>query len=152
MSFSNLRFIAFLLVCGVAMLLHSCTETETPDDCSISINSFNVSPTSFAAGATLTGSISFSDNVGLDNLTARNVAELYLSSDNSYSSGDVQLDAFTDPATLNGSTYSVNFNQIDIPFGTASGSYHIIARIAAQNCGGGVSSSAVTSSKAVTVN
>ncbi len=153
MTFSNLRFIALCFMLGIVVLFNACTEEgTTTDDCSITINNFTVSPTTFSAGATLTGTVTINDKVGLDALTARTVTQLYLSTDASYSNGDVQLDAFTDPATLSGSTYTVNFNQIDIPFGTSSGSYHIIARIPSQNCGGGVSSGETTRSKAVSIN
>jgi hypothetical protein len=147
-----LRQISIMAIASVLFLFSACTEETTTDDCSISINSFSLSTTNFAAGATLTGSIAFVDKVGLDALTARSVTELYLSSDNTYSSNDTQLDAFTNTPTLSGSTYTVAFNQIDIPFGISSGSYYIIARIPAQSCGGGISSTAVSNSKSVTVN
>lgn len=152
MKVQILRFIAFFAVCGGLLIFHACTEESTTEDCSISISNFTVSPTTFAPGANITGTVTFTDKVGLDNLTARNVTELYLSTDATYSSSDTQLDSFTDPAALSGTTYTINFNQIDIPFGIAAGSYQIIARIGSQNCGGGLSSDAATRSKAVTIN
>ncbi len=141
------------LITAVVLMFNACGDTTvTPDNCSISISSFNVSPKTFAAGATLTGSITFADNVGLDDLTARSVTELYLSADAAYSSSDTQLDAFTDPPTHSGSNTTVVFDQIDIPNGISAGSYYIVARIDSQPCGGGESSTATTKSVAVTVN
>ncbi len=148
--FLKLLTLAIAIV-GV-LAINSCGETGvTPDDCSITITSFNVTPKTFSSNATLTGSVTFTDNVGMNDLTARSVTELYLSTDATYSSGDTQLDAFTDAPTHSGTSTTVVFDQIDIP-NISAGSYYIVARIDSQPCGAGESSSPTTKSVAVTVN
>lgn len=146
------KLLSLGIITAFLFLFNACTDEPVTNTCSISISTFSLSSGTVAVGGSLTGSIVFTDNVGLDALTARSVTDLYLSTDDTYNSSDTALDLFTNPATLSGSTYTVAFNQIDIPFGIATGTYYIIARIEAQPCTGSTSSNAVSKSKQITVN
>ena len=159
---SNYGIIAlFILSLGV-LSIPSCTETTTTtDSCDLLINSLTLKSTSLARGSSLGGSnsandagtIVFSNDVDLDNTRLRDLAQqMYLSSDNQYSSGDVLLTAFTNTPTSSGSTVTIKYDQIDIPSNATTGSAFILVRISGEPCPTGGSIPSVTKAVAVTIN
>lgn len=163
---SNYGIIAlFILSLGV-LSMPSCTETTTTttDSCDLLINSLTLKSTSLARGSSLgdgdgsnsandAGTIVFSNDVDLDNTRLRDLAQqMYLSSDNQYSSGDVLLTAFTNTPTSSGSTVTIKYDQIDIPSNATTGSAFILVRISGEPCPTGGSIPSVTKAVAVTIN
>lgn len=142
-------FFAFLLT------FNGCEETTTPDDsCTLTMNSFNVTPKTFAAGATLTGTVAITEGLNLDDFTIKSLTSFYLSSDNTFSSGDTELTAFvaSNGLSVSGNQTTVSYDQIEIPFGVSDGNYFIIARIESRPCSDGDSTPVAVRSVSVTVN
>lgn len=161
---SNYGIIAlFILSLGV-LSIPSCTETTTTtDSCDLLINSLTLKSTSLTRGGSLgdgdgsnsandAGTIVFTNDVDLDNTRLRDLAQqMYLSSDNQYSSGDVLLTAFTNTPTSSGSTVTIKYDQIDIPSNATTGSAFILVRISGEPCPTGGSIPSVTKAVAVTI-
>lgn len=145
---------AFLLVS--LFTFNACEDTTTPPEnsCSLTMNSFNVTPKTFSAGATLSGTVVVTEGLNLDDFTLKGLTDFYLSSDNSLSGSDTQLTAFvaSNGLVANGNQTTIDYDQIEIPFGVSPGSYFILAHIDSRPCGGGESTTAVTKSVSVTIN
>lgn len=153
----------FMLSVGI-LTTPSCTETTTTtDSCDLTISSLSLKSTSLTRGGSLgdgdgsnsandAGSIVFSNDVGLDNTRLRDLAQqMYLSTDNQFSSGDIQLTAFTNTPS-GSSSVTVKYDQIDIPSNAPTGAAFVLVRISGEPCPTGGSIPSITKAVAVTVN
>lgn len=152
---SLFKLTSAMLALVSVLIFNACEETTTPDDnCSLTMNSFNVNPKTFSGGATLTGTVSITETLNLSDATLKALTRFYLSTDNTYSNNDVQLTAFvaTNGLVANGNQTTLTYDQIDIPNNATSGSYFILARIEERPCPEGGSTSVALRSVAVTIN
>ncbi|OWY22991.1 hypothetical protein C7N43_03020 [Sphingobacteriales bacterium UPWRP_1] len=153
---NSISLLAWAFVLAALFTFNACEDTTTnPDDnCSLTMNSFNVTPKTFAAGATLSGTVVVTETLNLDDFTIKGLTDFYLSADNTLSGSDTQLTAFvaSNGLVANGNQTTIDYDQIEIPFGVSSGSYFILAHIDARPCGGGENTQAVTKSVSVTIN
>lgn len=153
----------FMLSVGI-LTMPSCTETATTtDSCDLTISSLSLKSTSLTRGGSLgdgdgsnstndAGSIVFSNDVGLDNTRLRDLAQqMYLSTDNQFSSGDILLTAFTNTPS-GSSSVTIKYDQIDIPSNAPTGAAFVLVRISGEPCPTGGSIPSVTKAVAVTVN
>ncbi len=143
-----------LAVLVVSIFSFSACDDETPSPgatCTVAINNFSLGSSSFNSGASITGSVSLNETTSLDATGLRNMTTLYLSSDDTYDSGDTQLAAFTSAPVESGSQTIVSFDQIEIP-NVASGQYYVIAQVHSQPCGNGETISGTSRSQSVTIN
>lgn len=149
------QLLALLLLLAALFTFNACEDTTTPENsCTLNMTSFNVSPKTFSAGATLSGTVIINEGLNLDDFTIKGLTDFYLSTDNSLSNNDTQLTAFvaSNGLVANGNQTTIDYDQIEIPFGVSSGSYFILAHIDSRPCGSGSSTSAVTKSVSVTIN
>ncbi|MGB1204102.1 MAG: hypothetical protein ACPG5B_00580 [Chitinophagales bacterium] len=149
---STFRLLALFTLCIGTLFFSSCEDTGTNSPCNITLTSLNFSSSSFSSGADITGTVNISTTTTLSDITIKNMVNLYLSTDGTYSSDDTFLTAFRDDPSDSGSQYSVFFNQIEIPFGLEDGSYHIVAYSPAQACSTGGNTNAAQRSKQITIN
>ncbi|HRI27149.1 MAG TPA: hypothetical protein PK715_03750, partial [Chitinophagales bacterium] len=92
---SLFKLTGVMLALVSVLIFNACEETTTPDDnCSLTMNSFNVNPKTFSGGATLTGTVTITETLNLSDATLKALTRFYLSTDNTYSNNDVQLTAF----------------------------------------------------------
>lgn len=149
---SSFRLLAMFALCISTLFFSSCEDTGSSSPCNITLTSLNLSSTSFSSGADITGTVNISTTTTLSNITIKNMVNLYLSSDGTYSNDDTFLTAFRDDPTDSGSQYSVFFNQIEIPFGLEAGSYYIVAYSPAQACSTGGNTNDAQRAKQISIN
>jgi len=149
---SSFRLLAMFAFCVSSLFFAACEDTGTNSPCNITLTSLNLSNSSFSSGADITGTVNISTTTTLSDITIKNMVNLYLSTDGTYSNDDTFLTAFRDDPTDSGSQYSVFFNQIEIPFGLEAGSYYIVAYAPAQACSTGGNTNDAQRGKQVTIN
>lgn len=139
----------------LVITFNSCdTTTTSTTDCSISITNFTLSTSSANPGDDIKGTVVINDKIGLSSTEIQSLVGMYLSTDGTYSANDNPLTSFVDVANIStsGTSVTIPFDQIEIPFTTAAGSYNIIAHVPQQNCGGGVTSVAANKTRTITIN
>lgn len=153
-SVKNRIFMFAYLLGAVSFMFTACEEdvTDTTGTCNIGITAFSLSSTSLSPGDEITGSVTFTENLNLDVTTLRSITGLYLSDNGSFDANDTQLTAFTSAPSVVGNSVSVDFDQIDIPFGLESGEYFVIAYIAPRPCPDGGTTSASSRTVSISVN
>ena len=149
---SSFKFLAILALCVSTLFFSSCEDLGTSSPCNITLTSLNFSSTSLVSGTEITGTVTISTTTTLSDIIIKNMVNLYLSTDATYSSDDALLAAFREDPIDSGSQYSMYFDQIDIPDGLEAGSYYIVAYTPAQTCSTGGSTNAAERSKQVTIN
>ena len=158
------KYQLFLLAfCGIASLFFytSCGDdnTSTEPNCTVSITNFSIAPTTFSKSsiingtATLSGSITFQEDLGLDDNTLRSLAQqIYYSSNNTYSSNDILLTAFAPTVSHSGNKATLTIDQIELDSSIPTGAGFFIARFDPVPCSLGGSIPADEQAIAVSIN
>lgn len=128
----------------------------TEPSCTVTISNFTISPTTISRSAvingtaTLSGSVTYSEDLGLDDNTLRAFAQqIYYSSNNSYSSNDILLTAFAPTVS---STGKVTIDQIELDNSVPTGAGYLISRFDAVPCSLGGTIPSDEKAVAITIN
>ncbi len=156
LSIKNAWTYRLLMITTLALslcLLNACEDESGTNNtsCSVTISDFELSTKTFAAGDEITGSVVIRDNVGLDDFVLRDIAKIYLSEDDVFSSNDTEITAFSSAPTSSGNETTVTMD-IQFPFSLGnSGSKYLLAHISSRPCGDGTTIPTDTYAVAVTV-